>query len=229
MKEEEQDGSPDFVDSSAALTGEPPPPKKKCGLILPPDISGWNFGAVVVLSFMGMMKQKSSNLDILYYQDPRYYNVHIDRLGESVSLITLIVQIAQIPFHFLVGFLFDAVNTRLVVFLGLTFLISCTLLFPWGGDLYPGALLLETGMAFGTILSHPPLIVDHVDNRTKGIAYSYSAVAEGIGGIYSSFFLMQIVQSFDLLYGTFILAGSLLLLALYLLCSLKNTLILKRE
>lgn len=184
---------------------------------------------MLVLSFMAMMQQKAKNLDILYYQDQRYYNVEMDRLGEAVTQIALIVNIAQIPVHFIVGYLFDAVNTRLVVFIGQTLLIACIFLFPWGHSLYPGALLFEMGIAFSSNLSHPPLIVDHVDNRTKGLAFSYSAIAEGIGGIYSSFFVMQIVESYDLLYGTIVVGATLLLFSLYLLCNLKNTLTLKRE
>ncbi len=71
--------------------------------------------------------------------------------------------------------------------------------------------------------------MDYVDKSTKGVATSYSFIAAGLGGIYSSFCIMQLVESYDTLLGTILTAGSMFLLSIYLLCFLKNTLTLKRD
>ncbi len=84
------------------------------------------------MPLVSRLDHESKALESLYLQDERYYHVEMATLGQSLAQYKLIIHILHLVLKVIVGFLFDTVNTRLVVSLGCVLLVTCTVLFPWG-------------------------------------------------------------------------------------------------
>ncbi len=160
-------------------------------------------------------------------QDKHFYSVDIATLGETIAQYKMIIQGLHILVVLYIGFLYDNVNTRLLLTLGGSLLTASVFALPYGHNIYPGLFLITLAMTSGLSISNAPLLVDYVAAPSKGLAASYYSIFGSLGGIVASFGLMQVVQSFGLLVGTFAIGGVVLLCALYLICFVRNTLTLR--
>lgn len=95
---------------------------------------------------------------------------------------------------------------------------------PYGQNLYPGLLVINSILlAALEIMVISPLLADYVKDRTKGCAGGYILLATGLSSTLFSFGLLQLSESVDLAYLSWIAGGIAFLISIYCLIFISDT------
>ena len=137
---------------------------------------------------------------------------------KTITLVILIV------FGFFGRFVYDLWNYRTLIPLTAFTSLLCVILLPWGHSVYPGLLSIHFILSFSLFLEGlNPMMVDYVQNRSKGLAISYKLVMSNIpASLYSFCYVYILDWTGSLLYPIYIIAAINFLIFIYLAIFVKN-------
>ena len=160
----------------------------------------------------------------LLLQDKTYYDVDIKKLAHTMANYKTIILVTFMVLAFFGRFIYDIWNYRTLIPLAAFAASLCVFLIPWGHSVYPGLLSIQFVLSFSLFLEGlSPMMVDYVQNKSKGLANSYNSIVSGIPYIMYSFLYVYILDwTNSLLYPIYIIAGINFLIFIYLAIFVKN-------
>ena len=211
--------NPEILDSLASNSSNslPRQKKKKCGLILKGNLTIWNALTIFFLMYMvSLGYMMGANFFTILIQDKNYYQISKEELGTVSGSFTTYTTIITLPLTLMSGIILDNCGRKVPISL-LCFLAAAMLaILPYGGDLYPGLFVIRTLLMIGLeIIVVAPLLADYVDHSTKGLAGGYIQLALGVQTSIFSFVFLQLAESIDLAYISWMAGALALLISIY--------------
>lgn len=188
-------------------------------------ISIWNFNCILLLTFANNHCYKiEGTFSTLLLQDKTYYNVDVDNLANTMATYKTIVYSTFIIFSFFGRFIYDTWSYRTLIPISAFTASLCVFLIPWGHSVYPGLLIIQFILTLSLFLENlNPMMVDYVQNKSKGLASSYNKIMSTLPKILYAFCYVYILDWTDnLLVPIYIIACINTWVFIYLLIYVKN-------
>lgn len=157
-------------------------------------------------------------------QDKTYYDVDIKELAQTMANYATIILVIFMVLAFFGRFIYEIWNYRTLIPLTAFVATICVFLTPWGRSVYPGLLSIQFLLSFSLFLEGlNPMMVDYVQNRSKGLANSYNSIVASLPSIIYSFgYVFVLNYTHSLLFPIYITGGLNFFIFIYLAIFVKN-------
>lgn len=176
--------------SSETLISEASDPhSKSCGLYFARGITVWNFLCLLLLTFGANQCHKiAGQFSTLLLQDKDFYDVDLHSLGRTRATFKTIIGVLLILLSFFGRFFYEVWSYRTLIPMVMFVASASVFALPWGQSLYPGMLTIEFTLLFSLFVEGlNPMMVDYLQNRSKGLALSYNHIIACIATVTFSF------------------------------------------